>query len=142
MKRVQFREKKPRIRPEVVLGGIVVLFILVMVCFWHIVRGHKGKKAAVSQKFEIGLRNDIFTPNDLTVPVGATVWWVDLEGRHQIEPDDESYESPILFPGNRYAHTFKYFGTYHYHCFIHGDRGGVGMAGVIHVVPPSLMQRP
>jgi plastocyanin len=77
-----------------------------------------------------------FHPATVTVPVGTTVAWVDSLGNHTIELDDKSFVSKPLLKGMRATYRFEKAGKFTYHCQLHGDVGGVGMAGTIVVTAP------
>lgn len=82
-----------------------------------------------------------FDPAQYTVPVGGTVNWFWPEGStgHNIVPDDGD-SPPQSGPPTDYPkfHVFRFTkpGVFRYHCSIHGGPGGVGMSGVVTVVPP------
>ena len=82
----------------------------------------------------ITLSNFKFDPRDVSVILGTTVVWIDDTGRHMIEADDGSFQSPILVAGSKFEHRFNKSGTYTYHCSFHGAAGGKEMAGTITVV--------
>ena len=89
-----------------------------------------------------------FDPNELTIPVGTTVRWVNRsEPRHTstADPEWEIPQAPIILPegaepwrtaflreGESATHTFTVPGTYQYFCETHGP---YGMTGRIVVEP-------
>ena len=76
-----------------------------------------------------------FVPQDITVPVGTRVAWVNDGGRHQIVADDGSFQSqPLTTAQQKFVYQFRRPGVFPYHCFFHGGAGGKGMAGVVTVV--------
>ena len=76
-----------------------------------------------------------FVPQDITVPVGTRVAWVNDGGRHQIVADDGSLQSPQLTTAQqKFVYQFRRPGVFPYHCFFHGGAGGKGMSGVVTVV--------
>lgn len=83
-----------------------------------------------------------FEPADLTVSVGDTVNWYWPEGsvNHNVVPDDGNAPptsgAPADYP-KFLSFTFASPGTYHYHCAVHGEPGGVGMSGTVTVLPPD-----
>jgi plastocyanin len=89
-----------------------------------------AKPAAVVQ-----VTNFRFDPPEVTVAAGDTVQWVDANGRHQLEADDSSFESPVLTAGAEFRRRFDQPGVYHYFCAFHGSRGGKDMAGTVMVKP-------
>ena len=76
-----------------------------------------------------------FVPQDITVPVGTRVAWVNDGGRHQIVADDGSFQSQQLTTAQqKFVYQFRRPGMFPYHCFFHGGAGGKGMSGVVTVV--------
>ena len=61
-----------------------------------------------------------FSQPALTIPVGATVTWVNQDDdAHTVTADDGGFTSPGLDRGERFAHEFTAPGTYAYHCALH-----------------------
>jgi plastocyanin len=84
------------------------------------------------QDFSIEIINSMFQPDELTIPAGATVVWTQHDDMvHTVTADDGSFNSGFLGLGDVFTHTFEQAGDYVYHCEIHGEPGGQGMAGVI-----------
>jgi len=81
-----------------------------------------------STHFIIAIRNFIFHPDSITVPVGATVTWVNCEDigqqAHTTTSDTTGWNSPTLSSGDRFSHAFAAAGAFPYHCtphpFMHG----------------------
>ena len=71
--------------------------------------------------FEIKIDNFSFTPATLTVPVGATVTWVNNDDiPHNIVSSDQKFpKSKPLDTGDKYSFTFTTVGTYQYFCGLH-----------------------
>jgi plastocyanin len=76
-----------------------------------------------------------FVPQDITVPVGTRVAWVNDGGRHQIVADDGTFKSqPLTAAQQKFVYQFRRPGVFPYHCYFHGGPGGKGMAGAVTVV--------
>ena len=77
-----------------------------------------------SMHYIVAIRDFAFHPDTLTVPVGATVTWVNCEDVGQ-EPHTTTsdttgiWSSADLSPGNRFSHTFTTAGPFPYHCIPH-----------------------
>jgi len=81
--------------------------------------------------YQVTMDSFAFTPAELTVPVGATVTWVNHQGaRHDVVATDGSFTSPLFGQDETYSFTFTTPGTYPYVCSIHP-----GMEGTIIVTP-------
>lgn len=86
----------------------------------------------------INVEDNKFTPNKITVPVGATVVWTHTGQRpHTITADDGTFDSGRLENGATFSFTFEQAGTFPYFCQFHGGKGGEGMAGTIIVAAQS-----
>jgi plastocyanin len=81
-----------------------------------------------SMHYIVAIENFGFHPDSISVPIGATVTWVNCEKPPQ-EPhtttsgipgnDDGIWNSPDLNPGDRFSHTFPAGGVFPYHCTPH-----------------------
>ncbi len=81
--------------------------------------------AAAGPTYTIKLEHFMFTPGTLTVPVGATVRWRNLDGEpHTTVSVDGLFRSGALDQGDSYAFTFKAPGNYRYVCSIHPQMVG------------------
>jgi len=81
----------------------------------------------------VSIKDNFFSPNDLTVQVGSTVTWTWAGNTsHTLTftsgPAPLPAETSAQLTGTR-AITFNTVGTYGYHCTIHA-----GMSGTLHVV--------
>lgn len=79
----------------------------------------------------ISLQNFNFDPKDVTIPVGTTVTWTNVGGRHTVETADGFLKSDTLIGGQTYQKKFDTPGVYAYYCDNHGAKDGTGMAGRI-----------
>lgn len=114
---------------------LVLLLIGAAVGAWLSV----GTRTAAAQQKAAPVTVDIkvlqFVPQDITVPVGTRVAWVNDGGRHQIVADDDSFKSQQLTTAQqKFVYQFRRPGVFPYHCFFHGGSGGKGMSGVVTVV--------
>jgi plastocyanin len=64
-----------------------------------------------------------FNPPEVTVAVGTTVIWKDVQGTHNMVADDQSFASEVLIEGESYAHVFSAPGQYRYICTLHVGAG-------------------
>jgi plastocyanin len=66
------------------------------------------------------MKNFDYSPMNLSVPVGATVTWKNLDGEpHTVVSVDGAFRSQALDQNDTYSFTFKKAGTYKYVCSIH-----------------------
>lgn len=65
-----------------------------------------------------------FSPEDATVPVGATVVWKNLGGLHNVVAEDGTFDSGDASSDDwEYEHTFDEAGTWDYWCEPHRTGG-------------------
>ena len=82
---------------------------------------------------------NMFSPTNLTVPVGTTVTWQNgSTTTHTVTSATGSgvaFSSGNIAAGGTFTQAFNVQGTYNYYCMIHGVDGNppTGMAGTITV---------
>jgi plastocyanin len=115
---------------------ILTFFLLVVFCACvAALTQTKGEPvAAAAAGKTVTLTNFQFTPKLITVKAGSTVTWVNKEGTHSVNADDDSWSSPTLKAGQSFSHQFDTPGTFRYHCSFHGSAGGGNMAGTVRVI--------
>ena len=85
----------------------------------------------------VTVTNFSFTPQTLSIAVGDTVKWNNVQGTHNVRADDFSFFSGPVEPAPWvFTHVFTAEGNSPYYCEPHGGPGGSGMAGVIVVQTP------
>ncbi|MBM2810254.1 MAG: multicopper oxidase family protein [Chloroflexi bacterium] len=74
----------------------------------------------------IAVRDNFYTPNQLTVPVGSTVRW-DHQGRveHTVTSLLGYFDSGVLQGGDQFTYTFTFPGRYDFFCRFHITNRGV-----------------
>ena len=76
--------------------------------------------ASASQQPEVRMRNNLYLPDALTVPVGTTVRFVNEDGDiHTVSQVGGGFESGLMFGRDAWTHTFNDPGTYEYFCLPH-----------------------
>ncbi len=86
--------------------------------------------------------NNVFTPADITIDIGETVFWDNQEGFHNVNGTQAAFPNNPESFGNgnaasapwQYTHTFTLAGVYDYQCDPHA---GLGMVGTVTVVDPN-----
>jgi plastocyanin len=64
-----------------------------------------------------------FNPAVITVAVGTTVTWKDVQGSHDVVADDGSFASSTLDEGGTFTYKFRTRGRFHYVCTFHAGNG-------------------
>ena len=77
-------------------------------------------------KTEVTIDNFSFSPNTLTLSVGATVTWINHDNvPHVVSSAGNQFKkSTVLKTGQTFSHTFMETGTYSYFCSIHSRMTG------------------
>lgn len=89
----------------------------------------------------VTVTNFAFTPQTLTITVGDTVKWNNVQGTHNVRADDFSFFSGPAAPAPwEFIHVFTAEGNNPYYCEPHGGPGGSGMSGVIIVQNPVSVE--
>ena len=87
--------------------------------------GTTASGTTASGTVEVPIVNQGFKPQALTVPVGTTITWVnlDLEDDHTVTSDTLPFDESLSF-GNTFSYTFTEPGIYPYYCVPHDDMFG------------------
>ena len=73
----------------------------------------------------ISIHEFMFAPTAMTVPVGTTVHWKNLDGEpHTVRSVDATFASNALDQNDSFAFKFDKPGTYRYVCSIHPQMVG------------------
>ena len=81
--------------------------------------------AASSTDATIAIHDFMFAPTSMTVAVGTTVRWKNLDGEpHTVRSVDTGFRSDPLDQNDSFAFTFDKPGTYRYVCSIHPQMVG------------------
>jgi plastocyanin len=79
-----------------------------------------GVAFAASGDASVTIQNFDFHPMAISVPVGATVTWKNLDGEpHTVTSTDGSFRSEALDEDDTYSFRFTKPGVYKYLCTIH-----------------------
>jgi len=84
-----------------------------------------GARAASMAPAKVHISNFTFDPPSLTVPVGATVTWVNKDDEiHTVTSATGAFTSQALDTDDSFSFHFDAPGTYLYHCAIHARMTG------------------
>ena len=135
-KSLRFKNYKLWMRATLALWWVVVFLGVGTYYAWYVQSSSAATPAlqaaaAPAAAVKVTISNFKFDPQQVTVPVGGTVEWVDESGRHTATADDGSFDSGTLVAGGHFQHKFDKAGTYSYYCVFHGSKGGHDMAGTV-----------
>ncbi|MET0555959.1 MAG: plastocyanin/azurin family copper-binding protein [Vicinamibacteria bacterium] len=90
--------------------------------------------AATVQVIATSTPDGAFVPQTVTIRVGDTVRWTNVDGMHNVVADDNTWTSgsPAVAPWT-FSRTFTAAGTVGYNCNLHGQPGS-GMFGTVIVL--------
>jgi plastocyanin len=112
-------------RMAVRMAGVVCAFAMTFgLAAGSSVDSVPGKASAGDSQVKID--NFTFAPNEIVVPVGTTVRWVNRDDiPHTVVSDDKTtFKSKALDTDDNFSYTFSKAGTYSYFCSIHPKMTG------------------
>lgn len=146
---LRFTNYKRWMRLELALWWLVIVFGVGVYWVWNVssnaqtppavktplqVNSAEPKaKPQAAKTVSVNIGNFAFAPRDLQIEAGTIVIWKNTQGRHTVTADDNSFDSPIMAPGEDFKHAFEQAGKVQYFCKVHGAAGGHDMAGTITV---------
>jgi plastocyanin len=73
----------------------------------------------------VKIDNFVFGPQTITVPVGATVTWTNVDDiPHTAVSTDGVFKSKVMDTDEKFSYTFTKVGTYSYYCSVHPKMTG------------------
>jgi len=114
-------------RRSVSIAGLAAALVL-GIGVWD--TGQKGSVTSAQEKMstmEVKIDNFSFGPVALTVPVGTTITWTNLDDiPHTVVSTDDpkTFKSKVLDTDDKFSFTFSKAGTYPYFCSIHPKMTG------------------
>jgi plastocyanin len=109
--------------------GVAGLAATVIVAIALLFAGSPSVKAtdqsSAAAAAEIKIDNFSFGPQTVTVPVGATVTWINRDDiPHTSVSTDGVFKSKVMDTDEKFSYTFTKVGTYPYYCTIHPKMTG------------------
>jgi plastocyanin len=82
--------------------------------------------AQVTADAVIQIQGSAFRPASVTIRVGQTVAWTNVDDRdHAVVGDRNEFRSGTIKPGQSWQNRFDRAGTYNFHCPLHPRARGV-----------------
>jgi plastocyanin len=104
------------------VGATVVIAIVLLVAGSPIVSANDQPSPTNAG---VKIDNFSFGPQTITVPVGATVTWINHDDiPHTSVSTEGVFKSKVLDTDEKFAYTFTKAGTYPYYCTIHPKMTG------------------
>ena len=103
----------------------VLLAPLALLILWAMAGRAAMPAEAATRTATIEIKGFAFTPRTITIAVGTTVTWRNLDPEpHTVRNGDELVRSGALDQDDTYSVRFDKSGTYHYGCSIHPQMSG------------------
>ena len=107
--------------------GITTLAALVTIAM--LLFAGSGSAAASDQppaaNADVTIDNFVFGPQTITVPVGATVTWINHDDiPHTVVSTNGVFKSKVRDTDEKFSYTFTKAGTYAYYCSVHPKMTG------------------
>ena len=91
---------------------------------------------ALAKTVSVQITGDGFTPATVTLARQDTVVWKNTsDSKREVVADDGSFSSPVLSPGQTYAHAFVSNGTFGYHGGLHPALKGAVVVRTVSLAP-------
>jgi plastocyanin len=105
-----------------VLATPVMIAVLLLFAGSSRVTANDQPSAATA---EVKIDNFSFGPQTVTVPVGATVTWINRDDiPHTVVSTDGVFKSKVRDTDEKFSYTFAKAGTYPYFCSVHPKMTG------------------
>jgi len=139
---MRFKNVKRMMRLTLATWWSITLIGIATYFLWYAQPGQTAPVAGTPQPLAAGgtvtvpMQNFAYQPQDLVIPVGTTVTWVNEDSApHTVTSDEGLWDSKLLDQGQSFSFKFDKPGKYLYYCTFHGNPGGAGMVGTVTVVP-------
>jgi len=110
--------------------GLLVVVALGVIVFALTVAEQPQQASADGYGHVVGMYDNYFWPNSITVPTGGTVTWGNYGQHHHTTTSVRGrWDSGVLDHGDTFSVRFLRQGDYYYYCRIHPNV----MRGVVHV---------
>jgi plastocyanin len=100
--------------------------------------GALSSTPAFGERIVVIVGNNYFNPPEVFILPGDVVDWQNVAGFHSTTSDDGLWDSGAMRSPWDFQVQFGNTGDYHYYCSVHGGPGGIGQAGIVHVIHPLL----
>lgn len=109
---------------------VLILAVFLGACSSEGEQGEEGGDAQEAESVvdgvvEIEISGFKFNPEEVTIPVGTTVTWINMEAApHSAVGDNEEWDTGGLRKNDSYSFTFDTPGTYTYHDYYYPAMSG------------------
>jgi plastocyanin len=112
---------KKNVRIASLVMPVMIAMLLLFVGPSHVRASDQPSTANVAIKID----NFVFGPQEITVPVGTTVTWINSDDiPHTAVSTDGVFKSKVMDTDDKFSYTFTKAGTYSYYCSVHPKMTG------------------
>jgi plastocyanin len=103
------------------IGPVMIAMLLLLAGSPRVTASDQPSAASA----EVKIDNFSFGPQTVTVPVGATVTWINRDDiPHTVVSTDGVFKSKVRDTDETFSYTFAKAGTYSYYCSVHPKMTG------------------
>jgi plastocyanin len=123
-KKIKSKRSNNMTRTNVWLGSLAIPAMIAMLLLAGPSRVAATDQSSTSNA-EVKIDNFSFGPQTVTVPVGATVTWVNHDDiPHTVVSTDGVFKSKVRDTDEKFSYTFTKAGIYSYFCSVHPKMTG------------------
>ncbi len=105
------------------IGGLIFIALFLVVYLFTSIKLTGNQIISVEEvnNNQIKIENFNYFPYEITIGVGETIEWINLDSaEHTVtSAEGEELNSALLAQGETYSHTFNELGEYEYYCVLH-----------------------
>ena len=107
------------------VAGVAMPVLIGMLLLFAVSPSVKANDQPSAANAAVKIDNFVFGPQTITVPVGATVTWTNVDDiPHTSVSTEGVFKSKVLDTDEKFSYTFTKAGTYPYYCTIHPKMTG------------------
>jgi plastocyanin len=112
-------------RNNVWAAGVAVPVMIAMLLLFAASPSVKANDQLPAANAAVKIDNFVFSPQTITVPVGASVTWTNADDiPHTAVSTDGVFKSKVIDTDEKFSYTFTKAGIYTYFCSIHPKMTG------------------
>ena len=112
-------------KTNVWIAGLATPLMIAMLLLFAVPPSVTASDQPSASNAEVKIDNFSFTPQTITIPVGATVTWTNRDDiPHTVVSTDGVFKSKVRDTDEKFSYTFSKAGTYPYFCSVHPKMTG------------------
>jgi plastocyanin len=107
------------------VAGVAMPLLIGMLLLFAGSQSVKANDQPSAANAAVKIDNFVFGPQTITVPVGATVTWTNVDDiPHTAVSTDGVFKSKVMDTDEKFSYTFTKAGIYSYYCSVHPKMTG------------------